>query len=323
MNKSPAATISNNNEAPVSEIKENILSTLAYFDIFNYPLTSGEIYLFLKNKYDQNELEAEIQCLVGNCQIYQFGSFYTLKNDYFLIIRRCEGNKKAAQLIKIAEKISDILIKFPYVRGIAISGSLSKNFADETSDIDLFIITAKNRLWIARTLMHAFKKLTFLVNKQDYFCMNYYIDEAQLEIVEKTIYTAIEIVTLIPLQGDTIIEKFYVENAWTRKYLPNKIMRLSSAKPVKSSFLKALFEGILNNPIGNALDNLLMKITAGRWMKKTQQKKRNAKGSIMAMDVSKHFAKPDPRNFQSSLLKQYEDKISRILRTPQNNSLAH
>jgi hypothetical protein len=153
--------------------------------------------------------------------------------------------------------------------------------------------------------------------------MNYYIDEEQLEIVEKTIYTAIEIVTLIPLQGDSIIEKFYAENAWTRKYLPNKIMRLSSAKPVKSSFFKALFESLLNNPIGNALDNLLMKITAGRWQKKTQQKKRNAKGSIMAMDVSKHFAKPDPRNFQSNLLKQYEDKISGILHTPQNNSLAH
>lgn len=324
MNKSPAVKISNNNnKAIVSEIKENILATLAYFDIFNYPLTSGEIYLFLKNKYDQNEFEAEIRCLVGSCMIYQFGSFYTLKNDYLLIVRRCEGNKKAARLIDIAGKIGDILIKFPYVRGIAISGSLSKNFADENSDIDLFIITAKNRLWIARTLMHAFKKLTFLVNKQDYFCMNYYIDEVQLEIVEKTIYTAIEIVTLIPLQGDNIIEKFYAENAWTREYLPNKIMRLSSAKAVRPSFFKALFEAVFNNPAGNVIDNMLMKLTASRWLKKTRLKKRNAKGLIMAMDMSKHHAKPDPGNFQADLLKQYNDKISRILRTPQNNSLAH
>ena len=64
--------------------------------------------------------------------------------------------------------------------------------------------------------------------------MNYYIDEDQLEIVEKTLYTAIEIVTLIPLQGDTVIEQFYAANTWTRNYLPNKIMRLSSAKPIRS-----------------------------------------------------------------------------------------
>jgi hypothetical protein len=306
----------------VSEIKENILATLAYFDIFNYPLTSGEIYLFLKNRYDSREFNDTIKCLVDSRSVYLFDKFYTLKNDFSLISRRHEGNKKAAELIKIAGKVSDMLIRFPYVRGIAISGSLSKNFADENSDIDLFIITAANRLWIARTLMHAFKKLTYLVNKQDYFCMNYYIDEQQLEIVEKTIYTAIEIVTLIPLQGDTQFERFYSANAWTRYYLPNKIMRVSSAKPIKTWFLKTLIEAMFNNSFGNVIDNILMNITAGRWLKKTAMKKLNAKGKVLALDVDKHYAKPDPGNFQNKLLSQYEDKISMLLMEPQN-SFAH
>ena len=304
------------------EIKENILATLAYFDIFNYPLTSGEIYLFLKNRCGQSEYEDALKCLIGSRSIYRFDRFYSLKNDPTLITRRHEGNKKAAELIKIAGGVSDMLIKFPYVRGIAISGSLSKNFADENSDIDLFIITAPNRLWIARTLMHAFKKLTFLVNKQDYFCMNYYIDEQELEIVEKTIYTAIEIVTLMPLQGDAQFERFYSANAWTRNYLPNKIMRVSSAKPVKNSFLKTVIETLFNNGFGNALDNFLMNITANRWLKKTTLKKLNAKGKVLALDVDKHYAKPDPRNFQNKLLRQYENKISMLLIEPQN-SLAH
>jgi predicted nucleotidyltransferase len=259
-----------------------------------------------------------IKYLVVNRSIYQFGNFYTLKNDYSLIARRCAGNKKAAGLIKVAEKVSNILIRFPYVRGIAISGSLSKNFADENSDIDLFIITAKNRLWIARTLMHIFKKLTYVINKQDYFCMNYYIDEDQLEIVEKTIYTAIEIVTLIPLQGDTIIEQFYTANTWTRDFLPNKIMRVSTAKPVQTSFLKSVFEKLLDNNVGNYIDNLLMKITANRWSKKTLLKKVNSKGDIMCMAADKHCAKPDPGNFQKKLLEQYKNKVSQLLVQPQN-----
>jgi predicted nucleotidyltransferase len=306
----------------LSEIKANILSTLAYFDIFNYPLTSGEIYLFLKNRYQQYDFNNAIKCLVDSKSIYQFDKFYTLKNNPALVGRRHEGNKKAAEMIKVADRISDLLVRFPYVRGIAISGSLSKNFADEDSDIDLFIITAPNRLWIARTLMHLFKKLTFLVNKQDYFCMNYYIDEHQLEIIEKTIYTAIEIVTLIPLQGDTQFEQFYAANAWTRDYLPNKIMRVSSAKPLKSDWFKIAFEFLFNNKIGDLFDNALMNITAGRWLKKTAMKKLNAKGKVMALDVSKHYAKPDPGNFQYKLLKQYENKISTLLMEPQN-SLAH
>ncbi|MFD2873031.1 nucleotidyltransferase domain-containing protein [Mucilaginibacter ximonensis] len=305
------------------EVKENILATLAYFDIFKYPLTSGEIFVFLKNRYHQSDFDLALRYLVAHQSVYQFGNLYSLKNDYSLVTRRFNGNQKAAELVKIAHKIGDWLIRFPYVRGIAVSGSLSKNYADENSDIDLFIITAKNRLWIARTIMHVFKKLTFLVGKQDYFCMNYYIDEEQLEIREKNIYTAIEVVTLIPLQGDTVIEQFYTANSWTREYLPNKIMRISSAKPLKPSIFKTVFEKCLNNRLGNLIDTLLMNITSGRWRKKTEQKKTNSKGAVMAMETGKHFAKPDPGNFQARLLGQYEKRISQVMIEPQGDLLAN
>ncbi len=306
----------------LSEIKENILATLAYFDLFNYPITRGEIYVFLQNKYDYEVFDDALNSLVKGGLIHLFDKFYTLKNDHYLIVRRNEGNKKAAELIKIAEKVGNILIRFPYVRGIAISGSLSKNYADDHSDIDLFIITAKNRLWIARTIMHAFKKLTFLVNKEDYFCMNYYVDEEQLEIVEKSIYTAIEIGTLIPLQGDVVFEKFYTANAWIRNFIPNKNMRIASAKRVKTSFLKWLFEALLNSRVGNAIDNMMMNITANRWLKKTYQKKVNSHGMIMGMITGKHYSKPDPENFQSKLLARYESKVSKLLQQYES-SLAH
>jgi predicted nucleotidyltransferase len=303
----------------VSEIKENILATLAYFDIFKYPLTSVEICSFLKNKYDQKDFEGELKLLCTTGAVYQFDELYALKNDYSLTVRRREGNKKAAALIKVAGKVSGFLFRFPYVRGIAVSGSLSKNYADENSDIDLFIITAKNRLWIARTMMHAFKKLTFLVNKQDYFCMNYYVDEQQLEIIEKTTYTAIEIVTLIPLRGKLVFEQFCAANAWTREYLPNKVMDLSPLRPGRDSILKKILECTFNNSIGDAIDNLLMKITAGRWHKKTLMKKLNSKGKVMGMDANKHYAKPDPKNFQNKLLKQYDHKIADLLQDRQNS----
>ena len=304
------------------EVKENILATLAYFDMFNYPLTRAEVYVFLKKKHPYEEFEDALRCLTANGVIHQFDRFYTLKKDHYPIIRRNDGNKRAAELIKVAGKIGNILIRFPYVRGIAISGSLSKNFADEFSDIDLFIITAKNRLWIARTLMHCFKKFTFLVKKEHYFCMNYYIDEQQLEIAEKNIYTAIEIGTLIPLQGDLVFEQFYMENTWTRAFLPNKNMRVATAKPVRDSIFKRGAEFLFDNHLGNAIDSMLMKITAGRWSKKTEDKKQNSHGSIMGMATGKHFSKPDPKNFQHKLLAKYENKVFDILREYES-SLAH
>lgn len=295
------------------EIKENILATLAYFDLFKYPLTSVEIYSFLKNKHAQKDFDHALTLLCVHERVYRFNELYSLSNDQSLTIRRYKGNKKAADLIKIAGKVGSFLIRFPYVRGVAVSGSLSKNYADENSDIDLFIITAKNRLWIARTLMHAFKKLTFLVNRQDYFCMNYYIDEQQLEIIEKSTYTAIEIVTLIPLRGSGIFEKFCAANTWTEQYLPNKVMDLSPVQPAPDSYFKGLMESLFNNAAGDGIDNLLMSITAGRWLKKTQKNKLNAKGKTMGLDVNKHYAKPDPKNFQQPLLKEYDYKLNYFL----------
>lgn len=306
----------------LSAVKEHILETLAYFDLFDYPLSRAEIYLFLKNKYDFDVFEDGLRSLLDGGVIYQFDRFYTLKNDHYLIVRRNEGNKKAAELIKVAEKVGNLLICFPYVRGIAISGSLSKNYADDGSDVDLFVITAKDKLWIARTIMHCFKKLTFLVNKEHLFCMNYYVDEQQLEIAEKNMYTAIEIATLIPLQGDIVFEHFFAANTWTRQYLPNKNMRVACAKPVKTRFVKSLVELLFNNPFGNKLDNLLMKITGSRWLKKTRQKKLNSHGIVMGMDTGKHFAKPDPKNFQNKLLTRYQYRVDRILSTYEE-SLAH
>ena len=52
----------------------------------------------------------------------------------------------AATLLARAEKIAKLFYKFPYVRAVGVSGSVSKNFADENADIDYFIITKANRL---------------------------------------------------------------------------------------------------------------------------------------------------------------------------------
>jgi hypothetical protein len=306
----------------LSEIKEKVLTTLAYFDMFKYPITRAEIYLFLGKKYHFDFFDDALSALLNNGFIYQFDRFFTLRNDHHLALRRVEGNKKAEALIAIARRVGSVLIRFPYVRGVAVSGSLSKNFADEHSDIDLFIITAKNRLWVARTIMHCLKKISFLVNREHYFCMNYYIDEQELQITEKNIYTAIEIGTLIPMEGDIIFEKFYAANAWTREFLPNKNMRVASAKPTKKWFIKSFFEFFFDTPLGNCVDTLLMKITAARWRKKTIHNQLNSRGEVMAMVTGKHFSKPDPKNFQANLLLKYDCKVELLLKDYEG-SLVH
>ncbi|MFL5811743.1 MAG: nucleotidyltransferase domain-containing protein [Flavisolibacter sp.] len=290
-------------------VKQDILATLSYFDIFDYPLFQTEIFQFLRHSYPQKEFTEALQELCNENWIYKLDEYYSLQDNYSLVIRRKEGNSRAKNMLKTAEKIAAFLSRFPFVRGVAVSGSLSKNFADKDSDIDFFIITAKNRLWLARTFMHCFKKITFLVKKQEWFCMNYYIDEEAMQIKEKNLFTATEVATLLPLRGIDSFQQFYVNNKWSRNYLPNHVLRVSYVDELKKPFFKKLVELIFNNPLGNVLDISLMKLTRRRWALKKKQRRLNKRGFVLGMDVSRHYAKPDPESFQKKLVETYEKKI--------------
>ena len=294
-------------------VKHDILATLSYFDLFEYPLTGAEIYHFAAHPYPQSEFSEALVDLTLEGWIYKFEDFYLLRDQPQLVQRRLNGNLKARKMLKTAEKIASFLSAFPFVRGVAVSGSLSKNFADEKSDIDFFIITAPNRLWLARTLMHLFKKLTFLVHREDWFCMNYYVDEEMLRIREKNIYTAMEVVTLLPFRGINVFQKFFSENRWSRDFLPNHSMRVSYVEEARTPWIKKITEFLLDHPLGNLMDVLLMKLTAWKWGKKIKNKKLNRRGIIMGMDATRHYAKPDPHNFQYKLVEAYEEKIFQLL----------
>ena len=292
--------------------RKDILATLAYFNMFDYPLKKREIVAFLGHSYEAQEFDHALNLLIDESAVFKVGEFYSLHNNFSLSERRTRGNAKAALMLKKANKVAAVISRFPYVKGVAVSGSLSKNFADDTADIDFFIIAAANRLWIARTFLHLFKKLTFLVNMQHYFCMNYFIDEAAPEIVEKNIYTAVEIATLMPLRGSVVFEKFFAANSWTKNFLPNNYMRVSSAKEISGNIFKFIVEKLLNNSMGDRLDSFFMKMTDKSWSAKTKRKKKNSRGVLMSLRAAKHYSKPDPANFQYKLLQLYENNLADV-----------
>ena len=160
--------------------------------------------------------------------------------------------------------------------------------------------------------MHLFKKFTFLVRKEHWFCMNYYIDEEALQINEKNIYTAAEVVTLVPVCGNGTLKKFFEANEWTTNYFPNYHLSTDSRRKTTSSWLKTSIEYLLNNSMGEKLDNYFMKITSKRWNQKEMEGKRNIKGGRMGLRTGKHFSKPNPAFFQQNILVMYENKLKEV-----------
>ena len=140
--------------------------------MFNYPLTFEELY----SHQGQNISPDEFKSLLSEMRKE---NLLKSSGDYFLspfssietIAKRESGNKMALEMMPVAIKWGRRLYKFPYVRSVSLSGSLSKNYFDSHSDIDFFIVTKNNRLWVCRTLLILYWKLSSAENKKK-FCTN-------------------------------------------------------------------------------------------------------------------------------------------------------
>jgi len=290
------------------ETSQSVLKVLLYYDIFHYPLTSEEVFEYLSTNHvtpkDVLETLDELSC---QGYIFKYENFYSVRDSREIIDRRIKGNQEAKKWIYLAEKQARLIHSFPFVRAVMVSGSLSKNYMDEKSDLDFFIITAPQRLWIARTLLVIYKKI-LLSNSHKHFCVNYFIDSSHLEIEEKNIFTATELATLIPFCGYRYYKKLFYNNRWLNDFFPNHHPRSINNDTENNRGLKAFSEKIINALGGEWLDKVLMKITNRRW-RKIYADKYSIDDFLIAFKTTRHESKNHPNYYQKKVVNQYIEKL--------------
>jgi hypothetical protein len=292
----------------LSILEKNIIKTLAYFDIFSYPLTADEIFHSLGiNHTSARELKTLLDLLVDKKLLFQKNGFYLLKNDNSYIARREKGNKLARKRMVTARRMSWLISKFPFIRAIFLSGSISKGFMEDDSDIDYFVVTHPNRLWLTRYLLVIFKKI-FLLNSKRIFCINYFVDSENLEIKEKNIYTAMELITLIPAFGPDLYDELHNKNSWIKEFYPNFPRRVTDSVPIeKTGLLKPIFERILCTKLGDKLDDYSMRLFRNHLRKKYRNY--DPEEFKIAFKSSKKESKHHPNFFQKKVLEEFNKKI--------------
>lgn len=102
------------------------------------------------------------------------------------------------------------LISFlPFVRAVAVCNSLGFQMVHEESDVDLFIVTARGRVWSARwwvTGILALLRMRPGESMRDPICVSFFVDESVVDLsgvrIENDIYFEFWLRSLMPMLGD-------------------------------------------------------------------------------------------------------------------------
>lgn len=215
------------------------LLTLAYHDIFDYPLNHGELI-----KWIPGEKALRNYKIKSSISIETKGKYIFLEGKSDIAGKRIVRERIWRRKIKIAKQSAEILKFIPWIAMVGITGSLAMKNCNQDSDIDLLIICKKKTLWLSR--LFSILLLTFFgisIRKsgdkveKDKLCLNMWLDETSLSwpASERNIYTAHEICQIVPLiNKDKAYEKFIWMNKWVKDFWPNAVKFSSVYKSFSS-----------------------------------------------------------------------------------------
>ena len=214
----------------VTALRKNILATLAYYDVLEYPLTAFEVRKYLMNYHNQGETEhvslTEIVEKLGELKkedkVESRYGFWFLKGQGQQIEERIAREKISVGKLKRLQRLVSWLRYLPFIRMISATGSLSLRHGTRGSDWDMFIVLEERALFTGRMILTLFLQL---IGKRrhgkkivDRACLNYYTGSESLLVRLRDWYASHEYQVMIPLFQTFSRDSFYRANSWLLEF---------------------------------------------------------------------------------------------------------
>ncbi len=283
-----------------------VLRSLLYYEAFGFPLRLAEIERLSNWKWkDVDEVEETVGQLEARALLKR------LDGDLFGVAEteaelRLEGERGAARALPIARRWCSLIAAFPWVRGVALTGTLSKGVLHKGDDVDFFVVTAPGRVWLCRTVLMLFKKV-FLLNSHRWFCINYLVDEDHLEITDRNLFVATEIAWLQPVVGRSVWQRFFEENDWIESFFARWTREDQLANVRSASRKVGILERLMPRRAAEILDDWCRR----RIEKRNRRRYGPALGSDYerAMRAQPGVSKHHPGNYQSKVLDRHQARL--------------
>lgn len=238
-------------------IEQAVLETVAYSDIFEYPLRAEEIHRYLPLRVSLDDLRPALDS--GITALGSENGYYFLKGRDSLVARRAIREAASRAALKRAHLFGRILGRLPFVRMVALTGSLAVLNLDESGDMDYMLVAAPGRVWTARGFAVLFGRLTARVGSV--LCPNLIVSENALAWGQRDLYSARELCQMVPITGARLYARLRRINDWTEDLLPNAWGPPPLARPSseRRRFLQIAEEWALRGSLGERIESWEMR----------------------------------------------------------------
>lgn len=241
------------NNENTTDLKQAIVGTIAFFDLFNYPLTGREVWQYLPIKCVLDDVLLALEAKIAH--IDSQNGFYFLSGRNQIIQTRMDRYNFTDEKFKRALWVVKILRFIPWINFVTVSNLIGQHNLRESSDIDLFIITESKRIWLTRFLCNSFAQIFGLrpseKKQKNKICLSFFTSELSLKDFlltdKKDWYFIYWLAGLNPIYDkNNTYERLIEANGWMTDALPNwqkqQMSFRRSASPFDSKIYFSIWE---------------------------------------------------------------------------------
>ena len=250
------------------DLERAVLEALAYSDVFEYPLRLDELYRYLPIRAEMDDLLQALRAtkaFVGSASGYYF-----LTGREGLVSNRRDREACSQKLLPQALRYGKILGALPFVRMVALTGSLAVMNVSKNTDFDYMLVAKRGRVWTARAFALLLNRVASLFGHT--LCPNLIISGADLEWHQRDLYSARELCQMIPMTGFDVYQILFEENEWVNEFLPNATLNSDSLRSGWQRYaasLQRFGEFLLIGNLGDKLEHWEMTRKIKRFSKQT------------------------------------------------------
>lgn len=214
-----------------NRITNQIVSIVEIASKCGQAIAVNEIALLLS--YEQNAVDilSIIQTDPQLLELLSLEKELVVQRGYeHLFAERAPREISSKRDLEIAKSFGNQLVlrcRPPYLKFIAVSGSVAYNSATKSDDIDLILVARKNRLWLSilKTLLlaRAFKIKARIEGEKIEICLSYAQEKIQFEEKlrrHKTLLFAREFMSIQVLTGFNYYRALLEKTSWVRHMFP-------------------------------------------------------------------------------------------------------